>query len=144
MAVRWYVAYALSYRNTEELLAERGTSVDYSTLNRWVVEYAPLLEDSFRQRHKKSVDKEGNTINFMLSKNRDQKAAEKFLEKAIGYSGLPAKVTIDKSGANKAGLEAINLQIGIWLMLSDQFFEIRQIKYLNNVVEQIIERSNMW
>jgi putative transposase len=160
MAVRWYVAYALSYRNIEELMAERGSSVDHSTLNRWVVECAPLLEESFRRRHKKpvvsswrmdetyikvkgdwhylyrAVDKEGNTVDFMLSKNRDREAAENFLEKAIGSSGLPDKVTIDKSGANKAGLEAINVQLEILLMWSGQFFEIRQIKYLNNVVEQ--------
>ena len=84
----------------------------------------------------RAVDKEGNTIDFMLSKNRDQEAAEKFLEKAIGCNGLPDKVTIDKNGANRAGLEAIYLQLGIWLMWSGQLFEIRQIKYLNNVVEQ--------
>ena len=107
MVVRWYVAYALSYRNIEELMAESSSAVDHSTLNRWVVQYAPLLEESFRRRHKKpvrsswrmdetyikikgdwhylyrAVDKEGNTIDFMLSKNRDQEAAEKFLEKAI-------------------------------------------------------------
>jgi putative transposase len=160
MTVRWYVAYALSYWNIEELMAERGSSVDHATINRWVIEYAPLLEESFRQRHKKSVgsswrmdetyikikgewhylyravNKEGQTIDFMLLKNRDREAAEKFLEKAIGCSGLPDKVTIDKSGANKAGLEAINLQLEILLMWIGQFFEIRQIKYLNNVIEQ--------
>ena len=160
MAVRWYIAYALSYRNIEELMAERGSAVDHVTINRWVVQYAPLIEESFRRRHKKpvgsswrmdetyikvkgdwhylyrAVDKEGQTIDFMLSKNRDREAAEKFLEKAIGCSGLPDKVTIDKSGANKAGLEAINVQLEILLMWSGQFFQIRQIKYLNNVVEQ--------
>jgi putative transposase len=125
-----------------------------------VVEYAPLLEESFRQRHKKpvssswrmdetyikvngdwhylyrAVDKEGNTIDFMLSKNRDREAAEKFLGKAIGCSGLPDKFTIDKNGANKVGLEAINIPLEIFLMWSGQFFEIRQIKYLNNLAEQ--------
>jgi putative transposase len=160
MGVRWYVAYALSYRNIKELMSERGASVDHSTLNRWVVQYAPLLEESFRRHHKKpvgsswrmdetyikvkgdwnylyrAVDKEGNTIDFRLSKNRDREAAEKFLEKAIGCSGLPDKVTIDKSGANKAGLEAVHLQLEILLMWSGQLFEIRQIKYLNNMVEQ--------
>ena len=160
MAVRWYVAYALSYRNIEELMAERGSSVDHATINRWVIEYAPLLEESFRQRHKKpvgsswrmdetyikikgkwhylyrAVDNESQTIDFMLSKNRDREAAEKFLEKVIGCSELPDKVTIDKSGANKAGLKAINLQLEILLMWTGQFFEIRQIKYLNNMIEQ--------
>ena len=53
MAVRWYVVYALSYRNIEELMAERGVLVDHSTVNRWVIQYAPLLEESFRQCHKK-------------------------------------------------------------------------------------------
>ena len=41
MAIRWYVAYALSYRDIEELMSERGVSVDHSTINRWVVTYAP-------------------------------------------------------------------------------------------------------
>ena len=160
MAVRWYLAYALSYRNIEELMAERGSSVDHATINRWVVQYAPLLEESFGQHYKKpvgsswrmdetyikvkgewhylyrAVDKEGQTIDFMLSKNRDQEAARKFLEKAIRYSGIPDKVTIDKNGANKPGLEAINLQLEILLMWSGQFFEIRQIKYLNDLAEQ--------
>ena len=48
MSVRWYVAYSLSYRNIEELMAERGVSVDHSTVNRWVIEYSPKLEDEFR------------------------------------------------------------------------------------------------
>lgn len=160
MAVRWYVAYAISYRNIEELMAERGSSVDHATINRWVIEYAPLLEEFFRQRYKipvssswrmdetyikikgewhylyRAVDKEGQTIDFMLSKKRDREAVEDFLEKVIGCSGIPDKVTIDKSGANKAGLEAINIQLEILLMWAGQFFEIRQIKYLNNLVEQ--------
>jgi putative transposase len=48
MLVRWYVAYALSYRDLEELAAECGLKVDHSTINRWVVHYAPLLEETFR------------------------------------------------------------------------------------------------
>ena len=48
MAVRWYLAYALSYRDIEELMAERGVDVDHSTVNRWVVKYAPKLEAEFR------------------------------------------------------------------------------------------------
>ena len=53
--VRWYVAYSLSYRDIEELMQERGVSVDHATLNRWVIHYAPLLENEFRQHHKHSV-----------------------------------------------------------------------------------------
>jgi len=162
MTVRWYVAYSLSYRDIEELMAERGISVDHSTVNRWVIQYAPLLEIEFRKKYNspvgsgwpmdetylkikgewnylyRAVDKGGNTIDFMLSKKRDKKAAKRFFSKAIGTHGLPEKVTIDKSGAKKAGLNSINLQLAILFVLGGVFYqlEIRQIKYLNNIVEQ--------
>lgn len=162
MAVRWYVAYALSYRDVEELMLERGVKVDHSTLNRWVIHYAPLLEKEFSKNHKqkvggswrmdetymkvkgdwhylyRAVDKEGKTIDFMLSKNRNEAAAKAFFTKAIGANGLPEKVTMDKSGANKAGIEAINLQLIILYLLGLTLLQItvRQIKYLNNIIEQ--------
>ena len=162
LIVRWYVSYALSYRDIEEIMLERGTKVDHSTLNRWVIEYAPLLEHEFRKNYKKkagsswrmdetyikvkgkwnylyrAVDKEGNTIDFMLSKNRDEAAAKAFFIKAIRPSGIPEKITIDKSGANKAGIEAINLQLIVLSLLGCALMqiEIRQIKYLNNIIEQ--------
>lgn len=52
MLVRWYLAYSLSYRDVEELAVERGLSVDRSTVHRWVVRYAPQLEECFRKNHK--------------------------------------------------------------------------------------------
>ena len=55
MLVRWYVAYALSYRDIEELAMERGLKVESSTLNRWVIHYSPQLEVTFRKRHKRPV-----------------------------------------------------------------------------------------
>lgn len=67
----------------------------------------------------------------MLSKNRDKKAAKRFFIKAIGYSAKPEKMTIDKSGSNNAALQSINKGFN----KSDKI-EIRQIKYLNNIVEQ--------
>ncbi len=89
----------------------------------------------------RAVDKEGKTIDFMLSKNRDTEAARSFFAKAIGSSGLPEKVTIDKSGANTAGLIAINLQLTLFSAILLSLFacnevlklqiHIRQIKYLN-------------
>jgi putative transposase len=162
MAIRWYVAYSLSYRDIEELMQERGVSVDHSTLNRWVIHYAPFLEAVFRKKYKRqtggswridetyikvkgiwhylyrAVDKDGNTIDFMLSKKCDKAADKAFFAKAIGSNGLPEKITIDKSGANKAGIDAINHQLMIlfFLGLSMTQITIRQIKYLNNIVEQ--------
>ena len=56
-SVRWYLAYSLSYRDIEEIMKERGFSVDHSTLNRWVVHYAPQLEQAFHQKKKRPGDR---------------------------------------------------------------------------------------
>lgn len=155
MAIRWYLAYSLSYRDIEELMSERGIGIDHSTVNRWVIKYSPALEAKFTNHYKKkvgsswrmdetyikvkgawyylyrAVDKSGATIDFMLSKKRDKKSAKRFFNKAIGFNGQPEKVTIDKSGANNAALKSINESCS-----KDKKIEIRQIKYLNNIVEQ--------
>ena len=155
------MAYSLSYRDVEELALERGLNVDHSTIHRWVIEYAPQLEQSFCGRHKKqvglswrmdetyikvkgewkylyrAVDKEGNTVDFMLSEKRDQPAARQFFIKAIGSSGIPEKVTMDKSSSNKAGLNSVNLQLALLFTLGRIPIQImtRQIKYFNSTVE---------
>ncbi|MDF1757407.1 MAG: IS6 family transposase, partial [Legionellaceae bacterium] len=134
---------------------------DHSTVNRWVIHYSPQLEEVFRKRCKqtvgiswrmdetyikvkgkwvylyRAVDKTGKTVDFMLSEKRDKPAAQAFFKKAIGSNGVPDKVTIDKSGANRAGMNAINLQLALLFMFSGVFMQItvRQIKYLNNIVE---------
>lgn len=163
LLVRWYLAYSLSYRDVEELALERGLQVDHSTVHRWVVEYSPKLEEAFRKRHKRAtgaswrmdetyikvkgrwvylyraVDKEGNTIDFMLSEKRDEPAASDFFVKAIGSSGIPQTVTMDKSGANKAGMNTINLQLALLFMMGGGpllQINIRQVKHFNNIVEQ--------
>lgn len=81
------------------------------------------------------VDKAGKTVDFMLSEKRDRKSVLKFFKKAIGSSGMPEKVNIDKSGSNTAALNRINdllFLFGLWHLL----IEVRRVKYLNNVVEQ--------
>ena len=77
----------------------------------------------------RAVDKEGKTIDFLLTKNRDKLAAKRFLIKAIDNNGVPEKITIDGSVANKSALEEYNSENGTSI-------EIRQVKYLNNIVEQ--------
>jgi putative transposase len=150
--VRWYVAYPLSYRQVEELMQERGVSVDHTTVNRWVVKYSPPLEASFH-RHKRpvwlswrldetyirvkgawkylyrAVDKHGHTIDFLLTEQRDEPAATRFLTKAIRRHGVPEKITIDGSEANAAAIRGYNEAHGTAMI-------IRQVKYLTNVVEQ--------
>jgi putative transposase len=70
-----------------------------------------------------------DTVDFMLTAERDRKAALRFLRKAIGHHGVPEKITIDKSGANTAAIASYNSEY-------EAKIEIRQVKYLNNIVEQ--------
>ena len=150
--VRWYVAYPLSYRQIEEMMGERGVEVDHSTLHRWVLKYVPLLEDVFHARKRpvggswrmdetyvlikgvwkylyRAVDKAGATVDFLLTAKRDRKAALRFLYKAAGRHGVPRTITIDKSGANAAAIDSYNTE-------HDADIEMRQVKFLNNIVEQ--------
>jgi putative transposase len=152
MGVRWYVAYPLSMRHIEELMLERGVHVDHSTINRWVIKYSPQLEEAFHRRKRpvwiswrldetyirvkgewrylyRAVDKYGETVDFLLTENRDKEAALRFLKKAIRRNGVPEMITIDGSDANAAAIKSYNEEHGTSI-------EIRQIKYLNNIVEQ--------
>ena len=150
--VRWYVAYPISYRQLEEMMGERGVTVDHSTLNRWVIKYAPEFEKAFRRRQRpvgrswrldetyvrikgkwaylyRAGDKEGQPIEFLLTPNRDRDAAEAFLRKAIRTQGLPEKITIDQSGSHTAAIHHYNQGHKTAIV-------IRHSKYLNNLVEQ--------
>jgi putative transposase len=77
----------------------------------------------------RAVDKKGKTVDFLLAARRDKAAALRFLDKAMKASGVPDKVTLDKSGANKAAMDEINAR-------GEAPVIIRQVKYLNNIVEQ--------
>ncbi|WP_408385170.1 IS6 family transposase [Paraburkholderia madseniana] len=136
----------------EEMMAERGFEVDHSSVHRWVIKRVPLVEKAFR-KHKRpvgkswrmdetyakvrgqwkslyrTVDKAGNTIDFLLRAHRDKAAARHYFEKAIAQNGAPETVTMDKSGANLAALQAINTE-------RETPIKVRQVKYLNNIVEQ--------
>jgi putative transposase len=152
MCVRWYVAYGLSVRNLEEMMAERGVEVDHSTVHRWAIKLLPILEKTFRRRKRpvgkswrvdetyikikgkwkylyRAVDKAGETVDLLLRAHRDKAAAQRYFEKAIDQNGEPETITIDKSGSNLAALEALNAQ-------RDTPIKIRQNKYLNNIIEQ--------
>ena len=150
--VRWYLAYPLSYRQVEELMQERGVSVDHATIHRWVLKYSSQLEEAFHCRKcpvgrswrmdetyikvkgewrylYRAVDKTGQTIDFLLTEQRDEPAATRFLTKAIEQHGVPEKITIDRSEANAAAIRRYNQEHGTAII-------IRQVKYLNNLVEQ--------
>jgi putative transposase len=150
--IRWYVAYPLSTRHVEELMRERGVPVDHATVNRWVIKYSPPLEEAFHRQKRpvwiswrmdetyirvkgewrylsRAVDKYGQTIDFLLTEQRDERAAMRFLNKAIRRHGVPDKITIDGSEANAAAIKRYNKEHGTSI-------EIRQITYLNNIIEQ--------
>ncbi|WP_080722746.1 IS6 family transposase [Vibrio vulnificus] len=159
LSVRYYVSYKLSYRDIEESLAERGSYVDHSTINRWVINFGPIIESKARQIKRpvspswrmdetyikikgewwyyyRAVDKFGDIVDFYLSKERDEKAAQAFLRKAIGTHGLPEKVVIDKSGANALALHNMNVTLWLSVVFMLNLIEVVDVKYLNNIVEQ--------
>jgi putative transposase len=131
VCIRWYAAFPLSYRHLEEMMEERGVFVDHSSINRWAIRFLPLLEKVFFKYKRpvggswrmdetyikvkgiwkylyRAVEKEGKTVDFLLTAQRDKAAAMRFFDKAVQASGVPEKVTMDKSGANKAAIDEIN------------------------------------
>jgi putative transposase len=130
VCVRWYAAYPLSFRNIKEMMAERGVFVDYSTLHRWSIKMLAMLAGAFRRRKRpiglswrmhetyvklagqwkylyRTVDGNGDTVDFLLRAKRDHAAARAFFERAMELHGVPEKITI----------------------------EMRQSKYLNNLIK---------
>jgi len=146
------VACPLSYRHLEEMMQERGVSVDHSSINRWAIRFLPLVEKKAR-KHKRpvgtswrmdetyikvkgiwkylyrAVDRQGKTVDFLLTAKRDMAAAKRFFDKAMQMNGEPKKIAMDKSGANKAAIDAIDAGRDVPIVM-------HQVKYLNNVVEQ--------
>src|SRR6478609_8287051 len=158
-AVYFKLRFRLTYRDVEELLSIRGVTVDHATIQRWVYKFTPLLEQTFRTRKKlvgnswrmdetyirvkgewmylyRAVDKGGNTVDFMLTKRRNKRAAHLFLLKAIHYNDKPLIINIDKSRANRQAIKAYNKR-------TCSKIKIRQCKYLNNRVEAD-HRSIKW
>ena len=154
--VRWYCRYALSYRDLEEMMQERGVAVDHSTINRWVLKYAPELDKRIRPhlhctngswrvdetyikvkgRWKylyRAVDSLGNTLDFLLSAKRDASAAERFLRKTLhaSHTQEPRVINVDKNAAYPPAVDDLKAeeQLG-------ETTELRQVKYLNNLIEQ--------
>ena len=138
-------------------MEERGAEVDHATLNRWVVKFSPLLAAQAQPRKKptaeswrmdetyikvkgkwtyysRAVDKTGKTLDFMLSERRDKAAARRFFKRAIEANGAPDRLVIEKSGANLAGLQSVNVILKF--TGSGNAINILQVKYLNNIIEQ--------
>ena len=137
---------------SKEMMQECGVFVDHATVHRRALKILPVLALVFRRRKRqvgtswrmdesyikvagqwkylyRAVDKVGDTVDFLLTAKRDKAAARRFLQRAINLHGLPEKITIDKSGANTAAIHSVNEDACLDI-------ELRQCKYLNNIVEQ--------
>jgi transposase-like protein len=156
LAVGLYLRFSLSYRDVEELLAERGLRADHVTVWRWVQRYAPEMERRLRSRLRptndswrveetyirvkgkwvyqyRAVDCTGATIDFLLSAKRDAAAAERFLAKALGGENHPAPRVINTD--EHAGYPAAIVRLKAEEAL-EQHCRHRPVQYLNNVLEQ--------
>jgi IS6 family transposase len=156
LCVRWYLRYPLSYRNLEEMMAERGLTIDHSTIARWVLRYAPVLNQRIRSEMRnanrswrvdetyirvagrwtylyRAIDSAGNTIDFLLSPYRDTFAAKSFLQLAIAQAGRiqPRVINVDGHPAYLVAVEQLkdSGELG-------RKCRCRRSPYINNMVEQ--------
>ena len=155
LCVRWYLRYPLSYRNLEEMMAERGLSVDHSTIARWVLHYAPILERRIRRemRHPnrswrvdetyvrvagkwtylyRAIDSAGDTIDFLLSPNRDLTAAKGFLRLALSAVSIrPRVINVDGHPAYASAINELKQKHEL-----GRNCRCRPSQYMNNIIEQ--------
>jgi IS6 family transposase len=130
VAVRWYLRYGLSYRDVEELLAERGITIDHVTIYRWVQRFtAEFIEAARPCRHVpgdrwfadetyvkvagrwtylyRAIDQHGQVIDVQLSQRRDLAAARRFFARALRAGTIPAEVTTDRAPAYPRALDEL-------------------------------------
>jgi transposase-like protein len=155
LTVRWYLRYNLSFRNLVKMMEERGLSMAHTTIMRWVHQYGSELDERVRRHLKptndswrvdetykvkghwmylyRAVDSEGSAIDFYLSKTRDKQAAKCFFKKALRslHVSKPRVITVDKNPAYPIAIEQLKKEKSI-----PDGMQLRQQRYLNNIVEQ--------
>ena len=161
LCVRWYLAYNLSLRNLEEMMAERGISVDHASVHRWVVRYSPELLERFNLRKRsvsrkwhvdetyikvrgqwkylyRAIDSNCDTIEFWFSERRNLTAAKRFLARALKRHGRPERSFIDGSQTNREAILSCDTTDRLRNTSRRKLkpIRIRQNQYLNNLIEQ--------
>ena len=156
LCVRWYLRYSLSYRDLKEMMAERGLKIDHTTIYRWVQRYAPELEkrckphlrptnDSWRVDETyikvkgewkylyRAVDSIGNTLEFLLSQNRDTQAVKQFFKKLLkaSHTCTPRVINVDQNPSYPKAFSELKTEGAL-----PQGCDLRPIKYMNNIIEQ--------
>ncbi|CCA90962.1 IS6 family transposase [Novosphingobium sp. PP1Y] len=159
LCVRWYLAYGLSLRDLEEMIAERGVAVDHSTIHRWVLHYTPQLLDAFNARKRsvtskwnldetyikvkgewmylyRAIDKSGATVDFLFSNTRNLRDAKRFFRRAYKRHGLPVQLTIDGSQTNLEAARTCHAEVRMRTRSKAEPLKVRQSQYMNNRIEQ--------
>ena len=156
LCLRWYLRYPLSYRNLEEMMSERGLALDHSTIARWVLRYAPDLNERVRCEMRnpnrswrvdetyvrvagrwtylyRAIDSTGNTIDFLLSPHRDAIAAKHFLQLALSRADKvrPRVINVDGHPAYPAAIYELKRSGDLGGKCV-----CRLSPYMNNVIEQ--------
>jgi transposase-like protein len=151
-----YLQFPISYRDLELMLRDRGVSVDHTAIYRWIQASAVELEKRLRPHLRptngswrvdetclkvkgrwvylyRAVDSRGQTIDFRLSAKRDAAAARRFFRKALARSNTvnPLTITVDRNAAYPKAVADLKRDKRLW-----RFSKLRQIKYLDNIVEQ--------
>lgn len=161
LCVRWYLAYGPRLRDLKEMMAERGISIDRSTLYRWVIHYSPILLRRFDRRKRSigskwhidetyikvrgqwmylyhAIDSVGDTVDFRFSEHRDLPAAKRFFPKALRSHGRPDCIVLDGSQTNTEAIISCDAES----RLQDRSrrvskpISIRKSQYLYNRIEQ--------
>lgn len=161
LCVRWYLAYNLSLRDVEEMMAERGVNVDHSTVHRWVVHFSPQLLERFNRRKRavsrrwhvdetyikvrgqwkylyRAIDSLSDTVEFFFSEHRDLPTAKRFLRKAFARHGRPDRIVVDGSQTNLEAIRSCDAEsrLGDRSRRTLKPTQIRTSQYLNNQIEQ--------
>src|SRR5271166_4456627 len=154
LCIRWYLTFKLSSRDLIHMMAERGIVLAHTTILRWVQRYVPDFERRWNQYARvvgdswrvdetyvkvkgqwvylyRAVDKQGRTVDFLLSKRRDVAAAKRFFSRAVRQHGAPRVITLDGYAASHRAVTNLKEsgRLPRWL-------RVRSCKYLNNVIEQ--------
>src|ERR1700761_239602 len=161
-AVRWYLMFPISYRDLALMLLDRGVSVSHTSIFRWIQAYASELEKRIRPHLRptngswrvdetyvkvkgrwmylyRAVDSRGQTIDFLLSAKLDAEAAKRFFRKALAqpHTVNPRTITVDKNAAYPKAAAEMKKDGELW-----RRSRLRQVKYLNNIIEQDHRRGD--
>jgi transposase, IS6 family len=156
LCVRWYLRYALSYRDLEEMMTERGLSVVHTTIYRWVQAYAPEIDKRCRPHLKptndswrvdetyvkvrgkwmflyRALDSAGKTLDFLLNATRSRRAAKRFFRKALAgkHVTAPRVINVDKNPTYIGAVRDLKRE-----KLLLEKCKRRPSQYMNNIIEQ--------